>query len=288
MGTSGVSRLLSGVGMPDIVQTQMWGFLAHLPQLTKMRGFRGKLLNMSERKKLLKEAIEMPDLVFSHSKTVQEMFSKHTDRKIKILRNGHELSWLKNYHGKTPSDKLRVGYMGQITSIKGIHILVEAFKRANFNGQVQLDIWGNLEMDRDYVDQLKALILDDQAISLCGRFEHDDLANVLSNIDVLAVPSIWYENAPLVIQEAFAAKTPVIATRLGGMAEAVSHNVDGLLFKAGDVADLAEKLRSFIEDPELIKRLVSGIAVVKQVEQEVIELEEDYLHFAGHKSLQRT
>ncbi len=288
MGTSGVSRWLSGVGMPDIFQTQMWGLLAHLPQLTKKRGFRGKLLNMSERKKLLKEAIEMPDLVFSHSKTVQEMFSKHTKREIKILRNGHELSWLKTYHGKTPSDKLRIGYMGQITLIKGVHILVEAFKRANFNGQVKLDIWGNLEKDRNYVDQLKALILDDSSIFLCGRFEHDDLANILSNIDVLVVPSIWYENAPLVIQEAFAAKTPVVATRLGGMAEAVSHNVDGLLFEAGNVADLAEKLRSFIEDPGLLKGLVSGIAAVKQVDQEVIELEENYLRFTDYKILQKT
>jgi glycosyltransferase involved in cell wall biosynthesis len=114
------------------------------------------------------------------------------------------------------------------------------------------------------------------SISFCGRFDHDQLAQVLSGIDVLIVPSIWYENAPLVIQEAFAVKTPVIATNLGGMAEAVTHEVNGLLFEPGSVEDLSKQLRRVVEEKGLIEKLISGIPEVKPIDQEVLELEQIY------------
>jgi glycosyltransferase involved in cell wall biosynthesis len=186
------------------------------------------------------------------------------------------LSWLKNYKGKTPSDILRVGYIGQIIPIKGVHILVEAFKEAKLGGIVKLDIWGSLEKDQDYVDTLKSIILDDLSISLRGRFEHENLADVFSEIDVLVVPSIWYENAPLVIQESFATETPVITTNLGGMAEMVSSDVNGLLFERGDVWDLARQLNRLVTEPGLLEKLKTGAPKVKTIEDEVSQLEEMY------------
>ena len=276
MVDSGVARKFVGLGISPEVQALFWDPLSHLTVVARQRGFRGNLLNMSDRKSMLKKAIELPDLVLTHSRIVREMFSRHTGRNIKIVQNGHELSWLNTYKGKTPSQKLRIGYVGQIIPIKGVHILIEAFKKANLEGRAKLEIWGGFEKDPGYVKQLKELVDDNASISLNGRFVHDDIANVFSNIDVLVVPSLWYENAPLVIQEAFAAETPVIATNLGGMAEMVSNEMNGLLFERGNAEDLARQLRRLIEEPGLLERLRTGIPKVKTTEEEVSELETLY------------
>jgi len=277
MDGSGLRRKLGRLGVSSGLQTKIWAGLAGYPQLTKHRGLRGKLLNMIERKEALRDALELPDLVLSHSQVIRRMFSRHTQRDIKVLRNGHELSWLGQYDGKTPSDTLRIGYIGQIIPVKGVHLLVEAFKKAKFDDAVILNIWGAPEKDPGYAAELRKSIGAFTGIHLRGPFEHDYLGKVFSEIDILVVPSIWYENAPLVIHEAFATKTPVIASDLGGMAEAISDNINGLLFSPGNVDDLAAKLKQLASDAALRERLALGISEVKQVEQESFELEGVYL-----------
>ena len=107
-------------------------------------------------------------------------------------------------------------------------------------------------------------------------FDREKLPSILANIDILVVPSIWYDNAPLVIQEAFASHTPVIATNLGGMAEQVHHEVNGLLFERGDVEDLSRQIYRICIDHFLLDRLIEGIPSVKTIEEEVSELESVY------------
>ena len=68
------------------------------------------------------------------------------------------------------------------------------------------------------------------------------MADELSRIDVLVVPSIWYENAPLVVYSALAAGVPVVATDLGGLSETIVHGRNGLLFEPGNPAALAAEL----------------------------------------------
>jgi glycosyltransferase involved in cell wall biosynthesis len=77
------------------------------------------------------------------------------------------------------------------------------------------------------------------------------------------VPSIWYENSPLVIREAFAMKIPVIATNLGDMSEVVRHGKNRLLFDRCDPEDLARKIQLIIDEPNLITKLKSGIQTIK-------------------------
>jgi glycosyltransferase involved in cell wall biosynthesis len=283
MGDTGISRKLIRLGISLETQSHWWDPLSHLHILAKQRGFRGRLLNMSERKQMLKTAIELPDVVFSHSRVVREMFSRHTSRNIMVLQNGHELSWSKSRERKKPGDRLRIGYVGQIIPIKGVHVLIEAYKKADLGDKAKLDIWGGLGKDVGYVDRLKALIDSGPSILLRGRFEHDDLANVFADMDVLVVPSIWYENAPLVIQEAFAARVPVIATNLGGMAEMISNEVNGLLFEWGSVNDLARQFQRLIDEPGLLGRLNAGIPKVKTIAEEVAELEKIYFELVHDK-----
>ncbi len=116
-----------------------------------------------------------------------------------------------------------------------------------------------------------------------GIYLHQDSAAIFAGIDVLVVPSIWYD-FPLIIYEAFATNTPVLATNLGGMAESVTHDVNGLLFERGDVSGLAMHMRRMLEERDLLDRLKAGIPGVKTVKEELDELEWIYHQLARQDS----
>lgn len=94
---------------------------------------------------------------------------------------------------------------------------------------------------------------------------------------MLIFPSIWYENCPLVIHEAFLAGIPVIASRLGSIPEFIHDGKNGLLFNPGDSADLAEKLKTIITNPGLIERLANGIKRVKTISEDASDMEDLYI-----------
>jgi glycosyltransferase involved in cell wall biosynthesis len=169
---------------------------------------------------------------------------------------------------------LRVGYVGGIYPSKGVHVLVDALARLA-PGLAELHVHGILEWFPDYVAQLRAAAAG-AAVTFHGRFAPAQVDQVLQGLDVLVVPSIWYENMPLTIQEAFRNGLPVVATDLGGMAEAVRHGVDGLLFPRGDAGRLAELLAGLAQDRELLARLAAGRPEVLTVEQAGAALEELY------------
>ncbi len=104
----------------------------------------------------------------------------------------------------------------------------------------------------------------------------------MANIDVLLVPSIWLENAPLVIQEAFLSKTPVIASRIGGIPELVTDGINGLLLNPGDIKDLKEKIEYIIRNPEVIKKFKESIPEVKSIEENAKEMEEIYIRLIAN------
>ena len=113
-------------------------------------------------------------------------------------------------------------------------------------------------------------------INFHGGYHYEEISQVLANIDVLVVPSVWYENSPLAIHEAFLAGIPVITSNLGGMAELVKDGQNGLLFEPGNAADLNEKLYRFIDHPELIEQLASNPMKVSSIQEDAKKLKELY------------
>src|SRR5207302_1596627 len=92
-----------------------------------------------------------------------------------------------------------------------------------------------------------------------GRYDHAELPRLMDEIDWVVVPSLWWENSPLVIQEAFAYKRPVLCSDIGGMAEKVSDGVTGLHFRAGDAADLAATIRKAAHTSGLWQKLRTAV-----------------------------
>jgi glycosyltransferase involved in cell wall biosynthesis len=263
-------------GLPETAQAKLFASLSQINPISKIRGLRGMLLDMTERKQTLQDTLALADRILTHSDIVQTMVSRNINVRIDVLRNGQSLPWMGEPYQKAVSNACRFGYIGQIEKIKGVHILIAAFQQAAFGEQACLEIWGDLNRNPAYVQTLVDLREGNPSIHLRGRFNRDELAGVLSEIDVLVVPSIWYENSPLVIQEAFAANIPVITSNLGGMAEAVTHEVNGLLFERGDAADLARQMKRVAEEHGVLNRLRAGIPEVKSVQAEVDELENIY------------
>ncbi len=252
-------------------------FLGKYPIFNKNRGMRGLLLNMDERKKYLAKMINIPDVVLAPSKYLADVYNAGgVSREIRIIKSGHDLSWLVDGPSKKPSNRLRFGYIGQIAPIKGLHILISAFTQMKNKRTSKLLIYGDPDKDPTYTDQLTDLIKNNSEISISGSFPHNKLGEILSGLDILIVPSLWYENNPRVIQEAFASKTPVIASDVGGISEFVIHGVNGLLFERGNESALSNQIAKVLEEPHLIAKLRSGIEPVKTIETEVDEIVQIY------------
>lgn len=149
---------------------------------------------------------------------------------------------------------LRAGFVGAPTPAKGVHVLVEAAGR--LSGEIECHIFGPLEWFPDYAQRLHAAA--GPNVHFHGRFDPADLDAVLARIDVLVLPSLWIENHPLVLSEAWRNGIPVIATGGGGSEEVVRDGENGLLVPPGDVDALTAALADLARDPGRAASLAAG------------------------------
>lgn len=178
---------------------------------------------------------------------------------------------------------IRFGYAGTLLPMKGVDLLIKAFCEIPAPN-ARLLIYGKAKMYAGYesfYEELKRGTKGDPRISFMGEFNNGDIGDVLSNIDVLVVPSIWLENTPLVILEALAAKVPVIASRIGGIPELIKDRENGLLFTPQDNADLEKKLNDILITPGMLGKLRAQIKAVKSIEENTVEVENIYNGLRG-------
>jgi len=179
---------------------------------------------------------------------------------------------------------LRVGFAGTITNHKGVAVLIDGFRRTRPASGATLTIAGRLSNYPDYTRGLLEAIGGDQRISLKGHVDNEEMPKFFEGLDVLVVPSLWYENAPLVISSALAAGLPVVASDLGGMSELVLPGHNGLLFARGDPPSLATQLNRLIEDRALLAGLSERATEPRSLADNVDELLELYAPQAGPRA----
>jgi glycosyltransferase involved in cell wall biosynthesis len=222
---------------------------------------RKRLEQGEERRRLAAEALAAMSFVIAPSAYLhQRMRVGVAPSKLHQIRYGLPLARFEQARS-TPRDAdapLTIGYIGQIAHHKGVHLLIEAFRALKPGVRpLALHVYGGLN-DTAYVDRLRALAAGDARIQFKGRFEHADAPAVYRACDVTVAPSIWYENLPLAILEAYAAGTPVVTASTGGMSEPVAHNANGMHFALGDARALARELQRLCDDPALLARLQQG------------------------------
>jgi len=131
-------------------------------------------------------------------------------------------------------------FVGRLSYEKGIDVLANAF--AGLPTQKLVVIGDAADSQAEM-----ARFLDNSNITLKGRLNKDGVLAYMKRCKALIFPSTWYEGLPFVIIEAFATGTPVIASRLGSMAELVNDKLNGFLFEPGNVTDLQEKIHLFLQ-----------------------------------------
>jgi glycosyltransferase involved in cell wall biosynthesis len=183
---------------------------------------------------------------------------------------------------RQPSDgPLRVAFVGALAWHKGVHVLAEAFSGLPA-GAARLRIWGDPALFPDYAQQVRSLFGHSDA-KLMGHIANERVGEVLADSDVLVVPSLWYENSPLVIQEAQAAGVPVVTSGHGALAEKVRHGVDGLHFPPGDADALRQALQRLVDEPDLLPRLRTGIQPPPDIAEHTRQMETIYERLLGQR-----
>ena len=169
---------------------------------------------------------------------------------------------------------LRLGFVGTLVWHKGLHVLIEAL-RLMPSERVRLSVHGNTDVFPQYVRELRARA-EGLPVEFRGSFTHAQLADVYEQFDVLVVPSLWPENSPLVIHEAFMSGIPVVGSRTGGIVDLVTHGHNGLLYEGPDPGSLAMELRRLIANRGLLTHLAANVPPVKPIEQDAAEWEAIY------------
>ena len=173
-----------------------------------------------------------------------------------------------------PQGRLRFGFVGSFVWYKGVHVLVRAMRELEGTRAV-LDLFGDFRPEEDpYHAKLRELAGDN--VHFRGPFANEELGRVHAKIDALVVPSVWYENSPITIHEAWLTRTPTLVSDIGGMAELVRDGEDGLHFRVGDAADLAAAMRRLLDEPELLARLRGARRRVKSTAENAREMEFHY------------
>ncbi|MBE7213942.1 glycosyltransferase [Shewanella benthica] len=216
------------------------------------------------RKEYIMQQFDLIDQFISPSQFLKQRYVDWglSAEKIAVLENGQpEVASLPL---KTQGTKVRLTYIGQINRFKGLDVLLDALllldrnERADF----QLDIHGanfsaqTSDFQKSIATKLKRL---GSTVCMHGSYEPHELASILEDTDWVIVPSVWWENSPMVIQESLNYGRPLIVSDIGGMAEKVKHMHNGLQFRAGKASSLMQTLKLIVSEPELRDRCASNI-----------------------------
>jgi glycosyltransferase involved in cell wall biosynthesis len=160
----------------------------------------------------------------------------------------------------------RFGYFGQVNEYKGIDVLLQALTSLSEDDRKLLHVEVHAarlenqpEKFRDKLEPLAKTLMEEGVLRWPGPYHPTELKRRMARIDWVLVPSVWWENSPMVIQEAFVYGRPVICSGIGGMAEKVRDGKDGLHVEAGNSADWGDTLLRAAREALLWDTLRAGI-----------------------------
>jgi glycosyltransferase involved in cell wall biosynthesis len=152
---------------------------------------------------------------------------------------------------------LQVGFIGSFTAAKGAHVLLQAVEILGPSWPAEVRLYGQLTDDPIYGAGLERQAQGLAQVRFAGVFGSDAVFSVLSSLDLLVVPSLWRENAPLIVLQALASGLPLLVSDGGGIADQVVAGENAWLFPAGDAQALASHLSRATKEPEALAALVN-------------------------------
>lgn len=195
------------------------------------------------------------DVFLAPSEFIKNKFIEYgfDERKIKVLPYALNLQEYSSDLSDIayPTNPAYILYFGSLSKEKGVGVLLDAMTEVKNN--ITLKIVG----EGPLLDILKTKVKDRKIphVEFLGYLSGDALREVVNKSMAIIVPSVWYENSPLVIYEAMALGKPIIGSRIGGIPELVKENVTGLLFEAGNSYELASKIDYITQNKDMVKQM---------------------------------
>lgn len=222
------------------------------------------------RKHAFMSAFDLVDHFISPSEFLKERYVAWgiDPRKITVIENGQPTATPRPPRAlKEGETRNRFGYFGQINPYKGLDVILKAIKAMpeETREKIVLEVHGaNLEQQpqkfRDTVGELLEELSEEGVVQWMGPYDADQLHTRMAGVDWVLVPSQWWENSPMVIQEAYVHGRPVVTSDMGGMKEKVQDGVTGFRVPAGSIGAWQSKLEQLgAATPELWTRIAAAI-----------------------------
>ena len=181
------------------------------------------------------------------SPTLERDFSLFAKNKVKVIENGIKLpektAFVEN------EGELRLLCTGRADRQKGFQKAIMAVREID-DLDLHLDIVGT----GPYLNDLKILtdkLGIDEKVTFHGRVDDDELARIYAAADIYLIPTMRYEGLPLALLEAMSHGIPTISSEIGGNADVITHDFDGLFIKPGDMGELVSSIRKLGDDSKL-------------------------------------
>jgi glycosyltransferase involved in cell wall biosynthesis len=236
--------------------------------------------DIAERLVRARDVFQHVDLFVAPSRSIASEFLRLGLDESRLRVSDYGVSHVQALKRDPVRRPVRLGYVGSLIWHKGVHTLLDAVRQLPRDGY-RLRLYGDPWVSSDYSAALR-----NQAVGLpvtfMGAFDRAQVSDVYAGIDVLVVPSIWLENSPLVIHEAFMAGVPIVGARIGGVKDLIADGVNGLLYDPRSPAELSQVLRRLVEQPDRIRQLADGVTNVKSVSHDAEEWEKRYADVMTH------
>lgn len=204
---------------------------------------------------------------------IQEQFVRFIPQAITLPSNAADAAKYPN------NNRLKLVFVGRIAPQKGVLLLLKAVAGMDAD-RVELDLYGEAT-DPNYQATCREMSLNATNIHWKGRLDKEKVIDTLARYDILCLPSAVCEMSPLVIQEAFAAKVPVVASDNPGNAEQVEHGVKGWLFPSGNVQALTKQLNALADNAALVSEAKQRIGLITPFKDVVSAYLEEYRTMTG-------
>jgi len=241
---------IAGLGLPHIHTLHDYGLLCRWNDLMRA----GKIIskfNLVDKQYMgfMRRLSDCIDVVLAPSQFILDIHRNHGYFSKSLCIKSPMRMELNDIPEKS-FDRIRLLYAGELSYHKGIHLLLYAFKMLR-SKDIELHVTGKgplLDLARRYAEK-------DHRINCYGFVTDQILRELYEVTNLTVVPSIWYDNCPLVILESFSYGNPVIGSRIGGIPELIKDGYNGFLFETGDIKGLCKILENITENPSKLKTL---------------------------------
>jgi glycosyltransferase involved in cell wall biosynthesis len=241
------------------------------------------------RKRFAQAHFENVDLFISPSQFLRQRYLDWGMSPDKIIweENGVLLPGEPLPEADSDRKRSRLAFFGNFSHYKGVSVLLKAMSLlAAKDPDIKLWVHGaNLELQpEEFQSNMRQMLAATSGnVTFAGRYSPEELPGLMADIDYVVLPSIWWENAPRVIQEAFAYGRPVICSGIGGMAEKITDGVNGFRFRVGDPVSLADTILKAAE-PGVWDRLRQNLPPLHEMERHVAHLTRHYNEFSEQRA----